>query len=567
MELLTDIFLNKNTKKPVFKDGNFKLPIEYHKCNSLDSSTIDDLELEKKYCNYFNINNNNKIQKLNLDKLVKYFSTNKYYLKDTQKLLKYKIPELNLDNVDISGVLNLCEDIKNETGFCEKYDFVEYEPLRYMNNNGTFLQALSIYNLSTPVISLALPILLLIIPFFIIKLQGYPITLVKYYEVLRMVLSKHSIGKLFDFNNASGSSKIYIIVSIIFYFVQVYYNFLQCFKFIKNMNLIHERIFVLKNYLFASNKRFKDFSKITKKLKRYDNFTNDIIENTSKLTILYNELDKISKYSLSFKKIGEIGHVMKCYYDIYNNSDTINLINYSMYLNSYISNIEHLSKLKLAQCKFTKKHSTFKNVVDISIPNSVSNNISLDKNIIITGPNASGKTTILKTLLINILFSQQYGCGFYKECNLNIYNTLNCYINIPDTSSRDSLFQAEARRCKTIINIIKSDEKNRHFCIFDELFSGTNPVEAIASGTAFLEYLNNKRNVNFIITTHFINICEILDNICKNTHMDSTVDNSLNNVFTYKIKTGISTVKGGINVLKKLNFPNKILNKAYQYLN
>ena len=53
---------------------------------------------------------------------------------------------------------------------------------------------------------------------------------------------------------------------------------------------------------------------------------------------------------------------------------------------------------------------------------------------IITGPNASGKTTILKSSLINILFSQQFGCGFYDSAKIKPFNNIHCYLNIPDTS-------------------------------------------------------------------------------------------------------------------------------------
>ena len=52
----------------------------------------------------------------------------------------------------------------------------------------------------------------------------------------------------------------------------------------------------------------------------------------------------------------------------------------------------------------------------------------LDKNLIITGPNASGKTTILKTTLINIILTQQMGCGFYSSGNLHPFKYIHCYL-------------------------------------------------------------------------------------------------------------------------------------------
>jgi DNA mismatch repair ATPase MutS len=164
--------------------------------------------------------------------------------------------------------------------------------------------------------------------------------------------------------------------------------------------------------------------------------------------------------------------------------------------------------------------------------------------------------------LINIICSQQFGCGFYDLAIIKPYDHIHCYLNIPDTSGRDSLFQAEARRCKEIIDIIDKDMKHKetHFCAFDELYSGTNPEEATISAIAFMKYIIKNENVNSILTTHFIDVCKKLDNdkLIKNYHM---VTNKVNNKleYLYKMKTGISHVKGGINVLYDMNYPDEII--------
>ena len=108
---------------------------------------------------------------------------------------------------------------------------------------------------------------------------------------------------------------------------------------------------------------------------------------------------------------------------------------------------------------------------------------------LITGPNAAGKTTLLKTTLFNLILSQQIGYGFFDKSNICVFDHFHCYLNIPDTSGRDSLFQAEARRCKEILDIIKNKNKEKHFCIFDELYSGTNPYEAVASAYSYILYI------------------------------------------------------------------------------
>ena len=76
----------------------------------------------------------------------------------------------------------------------------------------------------------------------------------------------------------------------------------------------------------------------------------------------------------------------------------------------------------------TKLVFKLKNMYHPVIKNPIKNNINMRKNIIITGPNASGKTTILKTTLINILLAQQIGCGFHKGGYITPFDFIHCYL-------------------------------------------------------------------------------------------------------------------------------------------
>ena len=154
--------------------------------------------------------------------------------------------------------------------------------------------------------------------------------------------------------------------------------------------------------------------------------------------------------------------------------------------------------------------------------------------------------------------------GFYKKARINPYRYIHSYINIPDTSGRDSLFQAEARRCKEILDCIASSNLDtelnlRHFCIFDEIYSGTNPEEAIASAYSFLKYIAKSGNVDFILTTHYISLCKLLDNQPNmvNKQMQITDNNN-----TYKLVKNISKLKGGIKVLEQLDYNAEIIADA-----
>ena len=193
----------------------------------------------------------------------------------------------------------------------------------------------------------------------------------------------------------------------------------------------------------------------------------------------------------------------------------------------------------------------------------IKNNFNLDKNIILTGPNASGKTTFIKSLFLNILLSQQIGYGCFNKLSFIPYDYFHCYLNIPDTSGRDSLFQAEARRCKNILDFINNNDSDEtHFCIFDELYSGTNPDDAVISANAFIKYISSLDNVSFSLTTHYVELCEKIKEYYKinNCHMETITDKETNNVeYTYKLLDGISQVKCGLQILKNMEYPNDIL--------
>ena len=81
----------------------------------------------------------------------------------------------------------------------------------------------------------------------------------------------------------------------------------------------------------------------------------------------------------------------------------------------------------------------------INDANVVTNDCKLDKNLVITGPNASGKTTVLKSALINILLSQQIGYGCFASLKLQPFDNFHCYLNIPDTFSERQLVSSRSK--------------------------------------------------------------------------------------------------------------------------
>ena len=335
------------------------------------------------------------------------------------------------------------------------------------------------------------------------------------------------------------------------------------------MKTIHSHFREINLYLDNTLNSMNNYLDFSKDLKSHNNFNNSLKEKITLLESINNKIKSISEYSLyNITKFKEIGRILKYFYELHTDSTYEEAMLYSLGFNGYIDCIEGLQnnikerKISYATFISENKKSIFEKSYYACLKDNkpVKNTIKFKKNMIITGPNASGKTTILKSTLINIILTQQFGCGFYSSAKLSPFKHIHCYLNIPDTSGRDSLFQAEARRCKEILDIISDNKNDSHFCSFDELYSGTNPEEAEISAIAFMLYLQKYKNVSSLLTTHFVKVCKKLEKEkgiqnCK--MLTEKIDNKIK--YTYKLESGISEVKGGIHVLKEMNYPNEII--------
>ena len=566
----------------------FKLPISYvTNTYNVDTNVINDLELLNRETSLYNkvLNPSTEMGRDTIDVWASKYSTNTSFLKDTQSLIEKKMPKLKdtyekelivwkkMMNKDDNSSLDK-SSTDESSGFHEKYNYVEWSYLRHLNNNAICMQWLSIYNMLSPVLTLIMPIFFLILPFFILKIQGTGISLSNYLELLKIMFQKHQFGKLFNISSASWDQRVYILLSLFFYIIQIYQNIRSCIRFIVNMTTIHEQIFTMREYIDHTINMMNEFDETCNEYESYDNFIKDVRVNMLVLEELKSDLDDVEPIKLSVSKFNNVGNVMKCFYKLYNDTRYQDAIKYSFDFCGYIDVLtgasENISTNYLGKCKFSKKNNRFTEAFyPITHTTPVKNTYDMDKHLLITGPNAAGKTTILKTTLFNILISQQIGYGCYSKATITPFHRINCYINIPDTSNRDSLFQAEARRCKNILDTIDEDENERHFCVFDELYSGTNPYEAISSAVSFLEYVNKYKKVKFIITTHYLDICNKLENNkdMRNCNMkiNSKEDGGFD--YTYKLVDGVSDIKGGVKVLKDLEYPERIVSNTQKLMN
>ena len=562
----------------------FKSPICFNpEVQKLNESVLTDLELVKPINQdddaiyNFIFKPSNSLSKITLEPIARMYTTDVNYLKDTQSLLE----SLDKSNIDcefndnkLDETAMAWKEIKDETGFCEKYLYIDFEFGKFINNNATFLQLMCVYNIASPVLSLFLPIFVLIIPFFIVKMKGMELNVNQYISVLKTLISNHAISKVFtNFNEVEFGQKMYLLVSAAFYVFSIYQNIITFIRFYSNMKKIHDYLFNFNKYIDYTLKTMNNYLSISDKLTTYTSFNSELKNNMDILMNFKNNIAKITPLKFSFIKVTEIGHIMHTFYQLYDNNVYHKAMLYSFGFNGYLSNLYGLktnmkdgliNKTTFSSDKKVKpifKQMYYPKFIDDKTV--VKNDCELTKNIILTGPNASGKTTTLKSVFINIIISQQFGVGCFDSLALVPYNKLHCYLNIPDTSGRDSLFQAEARRCKEIIDIIDNSGDERHLCIFDELYSGTNPEEAITSALSFMDYIVKKDNVNCVLTTHYVKLCKKLAKNDRITNFNmKTLKKNDKFKYTYLMQKGLSKLKGGLKVLSDMNYPQEILDNA-----
>jgi MutS domain V len=561
----------------------FKLPIQFNdKKKEVSETLLQELEMihssidsdeipiyEKISCA------RSHISKQILKPFARTYTTDVMFLKDMQTFVKNN--HLKVKNLD--EIWSFWKENKNEKDFKTKYSYVDWKIIEWLNDSETFLLCVSLFNISSPLISLMLPLIGLLIPFFIIQVQGVEITFEKYLEILFEISEGNAVYKLItNFSKCPVEDKIYLVVSAAFYVFSIYQNFVICLKFCRNLMKINNELILMKQYIEETIEEMDAMLEITKEFKTFSDFDFSLRNNCETLKLLSKSLECVSEFNFNHYKLGELGYIMKVFYALYENKETVSCLLYSFGFNGFLEILvglkENIDVSKLHACEFVKKKKKKKSHAQMEdmyyaglIQNDsiVTNTISFDKNFILTGPNASGKTTLLKATLLNIIFSQQFGYGCYKHYQCDPYHHFHCYLNIIDNSGRDSLFQLESKKCVSIIECLEQYPKEKHFCVFDELFSGTNPIEAVNCGYGYLSYLAKLQNVDFLLTTHYLDLCKKLESQPRiQMHCMDVEKPSTNLIYTYKLKPGYNTINGGIEVLKQLNFPEEILQTIEQ---
>ena len=222
---------------------------------------------------------------------------------------------------------------------------------------------------------------------------------------------------------------------------------------------------------------------------------------------------------------------------------------------SYLKSLTYYSKPKLSAAN----RITVKNIYHPLLVKPVSNSFYLDNcSTLITGSNMAGKTTFIKTIALNIIFSQTLNICLASYAilpNLTVKTLIKREDNILEGAS---YYFKEVEKMRSIIRMSK--EKGKYIFIIDEIFRGTNTIERLAISTATIKYIA-KHNIS-LITTHDIELQDTLKEKIEMYHFCEQINNN-NYYFDYKIKKGPSISTNAIRLLEINKYPNIITKEAY----
>ena len=213
--------------------------------------------------------------------------------------------------------------------------------------------------------------------------------------------------------------------------------------------------------------------------------------------------------------------------------------------------------------ELTKGGRPFLSVTDLYHPllsNPVPNSISETDSVLITGSNASGKSTFIKTMAINAILSQTIFTSISRKYRASYFIVFSSMALRDNIFSNESYYIVEIKSLKRILDHINPEIPI--LCFIDEVLRGTNTLERIAASSRILASLAQKNALVFA-ATHDIELTHILEEHYRNYHFQERIaDNQI--LFDYQLHSGRAVSKNAIKLLGVLGYSRKIIDEAEQ---
>ena len=215
------------------------------------------------------------------------------------------------------------------------------------------------------------------------------------------------------------------------------------------------------------------------------------------------------------------------------------------------------------------RHPVIEKQLPIGI-NYVSNSVYLDNDntqiMMITGPNMSGKSALLRQTALIVLLAQ-IGCYVpAEEANLSIIDKIFTRVGATDNmSSGESTFMVEMNETASILNNLSA----RSLVLLDEIGRGTSTYDGISIAWSIAEFIHNQpfNRAKTLFATHYHELNDMASLFLRIKNYNVTIKESANKIiFLRKLAEGGSAHSFGIHVARMAGMPNYVVDRANEIL-
>lgn len=210
--------------------------------------------------------------------------------------------------------------------------------------------------------------------------------------------------------------------------------------------------------------------------------------------------------------------------------------------------------------EFTRDGAVVKlqDVIHPMLKNPVPNSVDWQGGVLITGSNASGKSTFARAVAINVILAQSVGFCTAKAVSLPRCRVLTSMALKDNLLHGESYFMVELRSLR---RIVEADDDLPILCFIDEILRGTGTVERIAASSALLRYLR-ERNIYCMAATHDHELTRLLTEY-QQVHFRETLTGE-GMSFSYQLLPGPADTRNAIALMERMAFPADVVAQAQQ---